>query len=149
MNAPWTTRQREWLRALGHSVLVLAGDDAGPVGSDAGPAEVDVEVDEPPAPSPPRASRPQPPMRRPAPPMEPVVVDLPAASGGGQAAGMPGRIGDRLYRAVLRATGRRTPREGEALLQTVAFDLDALRADPARKRALWLQLRAARKAGRQ
>ncbi|MDQ3617692.1 MAG: hypothetical protein M3374_03090, partial [Pseudomonadota bacterium] len=28
MSLPWTEEQREWLQALGHPVLVLAGDEA-------------------------------------------------------------------------------------------------------------------------
>ena len=30
MNAPWSPQQRQWLQALGHDVLVLAGDEAPP-----------------------------------------------------------------------------------------------------------------------
>lgn len=30
MNAPWNAQQREWLQALGHDVLVLAGNPAAP-----------------------------------------------------------------------------------------------------------------------
>ena len=30
MNAPWNGQEREWLQALGHDVLVLAGKSAAP-----------------------------------------------------------------------------------------------------------------------
>ena len=30
MNAPWSAQQREWLQALGHDVLMLAGAEAPP-----------------------------------------------------------------------------------------------------------------------
>ncbi|MCF7221287.1 hypothetical protein [Marilutibacter chinensis] len=147
MSTPWTTCQREWLRVLGHPVLVLAGGEPGRPedevdGKGAGEDAAN-EASAPPAPPP----TPGPRMTVPKPPMKPVVADIPATPAA-VAGGVQGRMGDRLYRALLRATARRTPHEGEALLQTIAFDLDALRADPARKRALWSQLRAARKAGR-
>lgn len=38
MNATWSPQQRQWLQALGHDVLVLAGAQAPPVAPAARPA---------------------------------------------------------------------------------------------------------------
>lgn len=144
MSALWSPSQREWLRALGHPVLMLSGDERAldeAVAVDAGDRGRGDAVE---AESPPEPTR----LRVPEPPMRPVLVDIPDTAAPVAAGSVPDRMGDRLYRALLRATARRTPREGEAMLQAMTFDLDALRADPAGKRVLWAQLRTARKAAR-
>ncbi len=83
-------------------------------------------------------------------PMRPVVVEPAALETPATPAPVPGRLdlSDPLHRALLRATSQRTPREGQALLDALAFDLAALREDSHAKRALWQGLRAARKASR-
>lgn len=136
MSLPWTGQQREWLRVLGHSVLALTGDEDGP--------DVDSRVDIGPVHEPPptaRVSASTPPPRA----VEEVRSTPPAPASG---PAVSGPMGDRLYRALLRATAQRTSCEGEAMLQAMAFDLDALRAEPGHKRRLWQQLRAARMAAR-
>ncbi|WP_052107971.1 hypothetical protein [Aerolutibacter daejeonensis] len=51
---------------------------------------------------------------------------------------------DALERALLRATGQRTRSEARAVLERLGMDLQALRGNPAAKRALWLKLRPLR-----
>lgn len=159
MSVPWSPEQQAWLKALGHRVLVLAGDDAS-----ADPLAAD----------PVGESR--------------VAAPVPSATGfggqpmrgadgsGGMAAGRfpaadvrerrasPGRTAadtpdtginppapprptptrapdDALERALLRATGQRTRSEARAVLQRLGVDAQALRGDAQAKRALWRQLR--------
>lgn len=130
MSLLWSAQQREWLQALGHPVLVLAGAD------DSAPPQVPDPVGQPPA-SPPQPSSPPPrPARRIAPVVEaPAVTDAPAPSA-------PAAADRRLHRALLRATGQRTTRAAEQALAGLDVDLAALRGDPAAKRALWPRLRA-------
>jgi hypothetical protein len=160
MSLPWTRQQREWLHALGHPVLALAGRSADPEPDELGAGlETGVETGlEPGTATPaartgvvePRALQSVPP-RDPDPPMasgqrappasaqEPRVArDRPAGRG----------LADRLYRALLRATGRRTAGEGTAVLQALEVDIETLRGDAAAKRALWTRLRAERRRGR-
>ena len=150
MSLPWTRQQCEWLRALGHPVLMPLGVDDGARGA-AEPeiARPDVAAVDgtPPAPERPAADR-GPRLGIPQPrPMRPVLVE----PGVAEAAATPAPrldLSDALYRALLRATAQRTPREGQALLETLSIDLRALREDAGSKPALWRDLRAARKARR-
>ncbi|QDH71009.1 hypothetical protein [Marilutibacter alkalisoli] len=143
MSGLWTPEQREWLQALGHPALALAGvDEPVPL---AGIAPVAGEAPESDA----AQATPSMPDRPPrTPPAAPAPVTPDDVEPGRARTAVPGRMSDRLYRALLRATARRTPHEGEAVLESLAIDLDALRDEPARKRALWVRLRAVRKVGR-
>jgi hypothetical protein len=130
MSLPWTRQQREWLHALGHPVLALASADPVPgvvleTGQDLPSRDPDPVASGQGAPS---ASTQEP---RPA-------RERPASHG----------LADRLYRALLRATGRRTAGEGTAVLQALGVDTETLRGDVAAKRALWARLRAERRRGR-
>ncbi|GAB3334483.1 hypothetical protein [Marilutibacter aestuarii] len=153
MSLPWTAEQREWLQALGHPVMM-------PVG---GPGAMDVETHapvprteagEPPGSAPPPDRGPMLGIPKPR-PMAPVLVDLPVskappATAPDTPAVAPARLdlSDPLYRALLRATAQRTPREGQAVLAALEFELEALRDGAVAKRALWHALRAARRGSR-
>ncbi|MET4730154.1 hypothetical protein ABIE09_003972 [Lysobacter enzymogenes] len=121
MSGLWDAQQRQWLQAMGYSVLALAGDENAATGA----AE---------APAPGEAVRSQASQNA-----ENVRGDAgrrapPAAAARGQGAG------DALLRNLLRAA-RREPGDAEVL---ALFDPAALRA-PAAKRALWPSLRALRR----
>lgn len=157
MTSLWSPEQQAWLKALGHRVFVLAGDEPGPDAlasghaGDARPASLpDGEA------APPvalgrgadagahTAER-----VRPRPPVAPVE------SGAGMRRSIPAGIApaapprtppsrvpeDALERALLRVTGQRTRSEARAVLERLEVDVQALRANPAAKRALWLKLR--------
>lgn len=124
----WSAQQREWLQALGHPALALAGapEAAPPARQDpqAVSARTDVE---------PRASASE---RRPERPAERATPATPARSGD-----------DALLRAVLRAAGRRPDAPpDEAVLNL--YDAATLRGYPAAKRALWPLLRSLRRGSR-
>lgn len=156
MSGLWSAEQQAWLAALGHRVLVLAGDEA------AAPlAEADVPgamaearppatVREAPArpgpivpPAPPAA---RPPSyteagaeRRPAPPRVPLDAGGPASPPSRTPSPRP--PDDALERALLRVTGQRTRSQARAVLERLGVDVEALRGNPAAKRALWRRLR--------
>ncbi len=147
MSLPWTAEQREWLQALGHPVMV-------PVDA---PASMDATTSAA-VPEDGQAARAVPPPERgpmlgiPKPrPMAPVLVDpaVPRAAPA-ERAPAPARLdlSDPLYRALLRATAQRTPREGQAMLVALDFELEVLREGAGAKRALWQGLRAARRGSR-
>jgi hypothetical protein len=156
----WSAEQQAWLKALGHRVFVLAGDepvadafameprsDARP---DVRPPHDDVRrLDRPrgldiPTPAAERIHA-----RPPAAPAENdaglrrgVAVEIaPAASPRTAPSRAPD---DALERALLRATGQRTRSEARALLERLGVDVQALRGNPAAKRTLWLKLRPLR-----
>jgi len=122
---PWSPQQREWLQALGHDVLALAG------AASASPARA--------APDPAPAQEPAPALpqgvdrdaarvpRAPA-PARPATARAPAES--------------TLLRALAQAAGR-APDDGE-LLRALP-PLASLRGNPAARRALWPRLRALRR----
>lgn len=160
MTALWSAEQQAWLKALGHRVFMLAGDEPGAdalVGESLADARAAV--------LPPRddgrqvvrehrleASAPAPDKVRARPPLEP--ADGRAESRRGLPAGVataspqpaaPSRVpDDALERALLRATGQRTRSEARAVLERLGMDLQTLRGNPAAKRALWLKLRPLR-----
>lgn len=130
----WSAQQREWLQALGHPALALAGapEAAPPARQEpqAVSARTDVE---------PRASAPE---RRPERPAERATTAATATPA------TPARSGDdALLRAVLRAAGRRPDAPpDEAVLNL--YDAATLRGYPAAKRALWPLLRSLRRGSR-
>lgn len=164
----WDPQQREWLQAMGHSLLVLATDqaaeasdmqpgeaaavervhDAGPHGS-ATAARAPIE--------PPRSLRTRPTSPPPVPaPEEPDATAAPprprtdpaaklaaleAARRAGAARNASGPLGE----ALLRATAQ-PPAAAARVLRELAVDPTALRDDPAAKRTLWVRLRTLRKA---
>lgn len=158
MSGPWSADQQAWLAALGHRVLVLAGDEAAapladpmasvqrvealppnsPVpreanaGAVAAPSRSTTAVSSrtPPDAIPQRTSAPS----RVRPEADRPVVPSPRAAG-------PRAPDDALERALLRVTGQRTRSEARAVLEQLGVDLQVLRGNPAAKRALWRQLR--------
>ena len=159
MSGLWTLEQQAWLMALGHRVLVLAGDEAatllaedlvpGRVGEPMPSAGRGATARSEPGrgldtaiPSAATVNRMQPEgasARRPTPPRAPREVDDPIAPSR-RAAG-PRAPDDALERALLRVTGQRTRSEARAVLERLGVDVQALRGNPAAKRALWRQLR--------
>lgn len=130
MSGLWDAQQREWLQAMGYSVLALAGDEpaaAAPsrdAGEDARASERD------------RADR------RADERGEPARGDAGRANAGAQGQRNQGAE-SALLRNLLRAARRAS---GDPEVQAL-FDPDALRA-PAAKRALWPRLRALRRGAR-
>ena len=162
----WDPQQREWLEAMGHSLLVLA--DAGPVDALEDPAPTAAVAAPLAAPTvaPPAAATPARPVpaRRESPTAAdaPVVFDppIPAAApppktdrAAKAAALQAARAGAHrqpegpLLQALLRATGQ-LPAAAARTLRELGIDA-SLRDDPAAKRALWVRLRALRRAGGQ
>lgn len=172
----WDGEQREWLQAMGYSLLALAGDavepqpDAvpgRPVSADgaatdtADVAGVDaVEMDHSPAPNavppaptprPPRAPPPRPDglgERDPAPPQRPRtdVADKAAALDAARRAGAARQFDGPLWDDLLRAT-RQSPALAARTLREFGVDPAALRDDPQAKRELWIRLRGLRQGG--
>lgn len=156
MSGPWSAEQQAWLAALGHRVLVLAGDEtaapfaeapvhgytAEPMRSasvrdaTAGPG---LGASASPAAAPDRAHADAATGRRQAPPRIPLEGDMTVAASRRTAS--PRAPEDALERALLRATGQRTRSEARALLERLGVDVPSLRGDPRAKRALWRQLR--------
>ncbi len=162
----WTVQQHEWLRALGHPVLLLAGD---PALAATPPVAV---VPEPPRPQPaagpdvrgePLAPR-RGPLAASVPAIRPHVVDtvadpiaseLPKADAAAKKAALAAARGarrgpvptplplpddDPLVQAILRASGL----DADAFATAARrwhVDLARLRAQPLSKRTLWLQIR--------
>lgn len=157
MNPLWSPEQQAWLKALGHRVLVLAGDESGTdalVGESIGDARpavlpsrgeghqgvpegaLDAAADRPRPPPPVAPAEGEAKSRRGAP------VDVAAPS---PPRPVPSRVpNDALERALLRATGQRTRSEARAVLQRLGVDMSALRGNPAAKRTLWLKMRPLR-----
>lgn len=166
----WDPQQREWLEAMGHSLLVLA--DA----RDAEVAPVDaVPVEAPPLDAPPidavdpaaKAPADQPTTARrpdiPSPATAPLTREnlaqtaptpaRPKTDRAAKAAALQAARADAsrqldgpLRQALLRATGQMPAVAARTLRE---LDIDAgLRDDPSAKRALWARLRALRKAAR-
>lgn len=187
----WTVQQHEWLQALGHPVLLLAGDpslEAPPAPArerERVAAAPDARVDttaktvraEMPSTAAPslavpadaagaNARRPAQ-AARPAPPIEPTSAPDSAECGpprgasrtdaaakkaaleaarGARRAARPSLLpsDDVLLLAILRASGMEAP-VFEVAAQAWRIDLVRLRAEPAAKRALWQQMRKARR----
>ncbi|QOW19893.1 hypothetical protein INQ41_02140 [Lysobacter ciconiae] len=149
----WTVQQHEWLQALGHPVLLLAGDPS--LQAPAAPAQprsADTG-------HPQQAARPSPvivpPSAPDAPAREPVAraartdaaakrAALDAARGARRAIRRPLLPSeDPLLLAILRVSGMEAP-VFEVAAQAWRIDLVRLRSDPAAKRSLWQQMRKAR-----
>ncbi|KQZ56344.1 MULTISPECIES: hypothetical protein [unclassified Lysobacter] len=128
----WSAQQREWLQALGHPALALAGaaPESAPAAPEVAPARVPGHER---APGP-RAAHERMPADAPAPER---ARPAPAARGGD----------DALLRAVLRAAGRR-PGDAPDEAVLALYDAAALRGYPAAKRALWPLLRSLRRGPR-
>ena len=173
----WDGQQREWLQAMGYSLLSLAGDDA-PAGVEPGlptapaqtssspmprrdePGDAPVRGAEPPVADAPRA-RPEH-AHRPAPPKP--AEDVPAApprvaprtDAAGKAAaldaarraGATRQFEGPLWDALVTAT-RQSPALAARTLRELGADPAALRDDPAAKRRLWTRLRGLRARGQQ
>lgn len=119
MSALWSAEQREWLQAMGHSVMKLASDkveEVPVVAREASVPAAQVALEA-------VASAPR---------SEPARPVAPARASGADSA---------LLRAVLRAARRGA--DDPAVL--ALFDAQALRGDATAKRALWPQLRALRR----
>jgi hypothetical protein len=138
MSGLWSAQQREWLQAMGHTVMALAGSEPPVEAPMANAAPIDAARNaEPPA----RAS--QPTRERTAP--ESAALER-AAPEPAQAAPRAAARGDDtppLLRNLLRAA-RRAAGDAQVL---ALFDAAALRGNPAAKRALWPQLRTLRRTG--
>jgi hypothetical protein len=172
----WDPLQREWLQAMGHTLLVVAPD-----GSAASPPDHPRDAAEAtPAPgrheaavdvsgavgAPPHAGTPGGPVppSRPlpssAPSAAPAVAATPAAarSRTDPAAKLAALEAARRAGAVVKFTGPlaealqrvigQSPTAATRVLRELSVDPTALRDDPAAKRALWARLRALRKAAR-
>ncbi|MGH8084232.1 MAG: hypothetical protein ACREPV_03045 [Lysobacter sp.] len=163
----WDPQQREWLQAMGHSLLVLAGDEAAEApalqheevaeaervrGADAHGSATAARA---PIEPPPSRARPTPPPAvsdepdAPAAPSRPrtdpaaKLAALEAARRAGAARNASGPLGE----ALLRATAQ-PPAAAAQVLRDLAVDPAALRDDPVAKRALWARLRTLRKAAK-
>ncbi|ALN59541.1 hypothetical protein GLE_4199 [Lysobacter enzymogenes] len=146
MSGLWDAQQREWLQAMGYSVLALAGDEpaAAAPSRDAGEVARESERDRAAARAPGEAPnrgahRAD---RRADERGEPTRGDGGRANAGAQAQRNQGAE-SALLRNLLRAARRAS---GDPEVQAL-FDPDALRA-PAAKRALWPRLRALRRGAR-
>lgn len=156
MSGLWSAEQQAWLAALGHRVLVLTGDEtvAPLVEPDVSGARAEARPQAPvrEAPARPGSSVPaappaaRPPSyaeagaeRRPAPPRVPLDVGGPASPPSRTPSPRP--PDDALERALLRVTGQRTRSQARAVLERLGVDVEALRGNPAAKRALWRRLR--------
>ncbi len=166
----WSAAQQSWLQAMGYTVFVDGNVEAAPepvvelraIPVEPGPARLDADArgadagsagQSPALPGQSPALRPSgtvappsgtaAPPRRNAPVAEDPAAPASARSGTRRAAV---RMPDRLQIALLRASGC-NPAAAETQALMASWNLDALRADPAAKRALWPQLRALRKRG--
>lgn len=141
MSGLWDAQQREWLQAMGYSVLVLAGDEGAAAEAEAEPARGGREAN----------ARSEAGVRGEGMRGERARPDAaadrnPRGDAGRRPASTPSARNDggesALLRNLLRAA-RRQPGDAEVL---ALFDPAALRA-PAAKRALWPRLRALRRGG--
>lgn len=157
MTPMWSPEQQAWLKALGHRVFVLAGDE--PV-ADAlakesmGEARPDTQPPRDDARALDRRRRPD----APTPADERISArppTVPAESDAGSRRAVPVEVAsvvplrtapsrapdDALERALLRATRQRTRSEARAVLERLGVELQSVRGNPAAKRELWLKLR--------
>lgn len=147
----WSNEQHAWLGAMGLTVYAEAATVTWPAAAPARPAPVFDNL----APPAPRRHAPEMPgsvvdpaaaQRGPTSVPAPAAVAAPPAAprpprrAGGRIAGLP----DKLMLALLRASGQ-NPSDPATQALMASWPLDALRADPAAKRALWPQLRALRR----
>ncbi|WP_052756373.1 hypothetical protein [Lysobacter capsici] len=133
MSGLWSAQQREWLQAMGHTVMALAGSEPPVEAPMANAAPIDA------------ARNAEPPARAPQPMRERTASES-AAPEPAQAAPRAAARGDDtppLLRNLLRAA-RRAAGDAQVL---ALFDAAALRGNPAAKRALWPQLRTLRRTG--
>lgn len=133
MSGLWSAQQREWLQAMGHTVMALAGSEPPAEAPMANAAPIDA------------ARNAEPPARAPQPMRERTASES-AAPEPAQAAPRAAARGDDtppLLRNLLRAA-RRAAGDAQVL---ALFDAAALRGNPAAKRALWPQLRTLRRTG--
>lgn len=155
MSTLWSVEQQAWLKALGHRVMVLAGDEAldsqfgigegaadthGVSARDTTPLRVPGAVATKSSPER-RVSASELAAGKAQPPRMSAAVERPVETRRPPAPTVPG---DALERALLSATGQRTRSEARAVLQRLGVDAAALRGDAAGKRALWQQLRPLR-----
>lgn len=156
MSGLWSAEQQAWLAALGHRVLVLAGDETVTplVEADVPGARAEARPQAPVREAPARPGSVVPPApaaarspsyaeagaeRRPAPPRVPLDVGGPPSPSSRTPSPRP--PDDALERALLRVTGQRTRSQARAVLERLGVDVEALRGNPAAKRALWRRLR--------
>ncbi|QQQ04089.1 hypothetical protein [Lysobacter enzymogenes] len=144
MSGLWDAQQREWLQAMGYSVLALAGDEPTAPSRDAGEDARASERDRAAA----RAPNETPNRGAPCADRRADERGEPARGDGGRAnAGAQGQRNQGAESALLRNLLRAARRaSGDPEVQAL-FDPDALRA-PAAKRALWPRLRALRRGAR-
>lgn len=129
----WSDLQLSWLQAMGHTVYL---DRTAPAAAPVPVADVVPVREAEPWPAAPAAI--PAPARRSAPE---VARERPATPAARRArVGLP----DRLQIALLRASGC-NPNDPETQRLMASWPLEALRTDPAAKRALWPQLRALRR----
>lgn len=146
----WSGEQHAWLGAMGLTVYAEASTVTWPPAAPARPAPafdnlapaperrgLSGTVDSPVAPAAPR--RPPPAMAV-AEPGQTAAPPRLSRRTGGRISGLP----DKLMLALLRASGQ-NPSDPATQALMASWPLDALRADPAAKRALWPQLRALRR----
>lgn len=131
MSGLWSAQQREWLQAMGHSVMSLAGSEP--------PAEAPVAN----AVSADAARSAEPPARAQPPTRERAQPESAASERAAPRAAVPGDDTPALLRNLLRAA-RRAAGDAQVL---ALFDASALRGNAAAKRALWPQLRKLRRTG--
>ncbi|QWF16118.1 hypothetical protein [Lysobacter capsici] len=140
MSGLWSAQQREWLQAMGHTVMSLAGSEPPAEAPIANAASADANRSaEPPAPA--RASQPT----RERAGSESATSERIASERTAPAprAAAPGDDVPPLLRNLLRAA-RRAAGDAQVL---ALFDASALRGNAAAKRALWPQLRKLRRTG--
>lgn len=130
MSELWSAQQREWLQAMGHTVLVLAGHEAALAEQPAAAAQ------------PLRGAAESSEASRPARSPSPVRERSEAAAPGRTASQSRGSSDEpALLRNLLRAARRAS---GDAEVMAL-FDAPGLRGNAAAKRALWPRLRALRR----
>jgi hypothetical protein len=135
MSGLWSAQQREWLQAMGHTVMTLAGSEPPPAEApiaNAVSAEAARSVE-------PRASQPA----RERAGSESAASERIGSDHAAPAprAAVPGDDTSALLRNLLRAA-RRAAGDAQVL---ALFDASALRGNAAAKRALWPQLRKLRR----
>lgn len=149
-DALWSAEQHGWLQAMGYTLYVPGGADAGAAAPEREPEPIAaVPVPRPagaaPAAAAERRSEPPPVATPPrsAPPATP--RDPPPREAAAAPVRRPGlRLPDRLQIALLRASGC-NPSDPATQTLMATWPLAELRGNPAAKRALWPQLRALRK----
>lgn len=137
----FSATQVEYLAAMGYSVLALQSQEDAPVEAAAPevivPAAAVTTVTNVTFVTPPAAAKP--------PTSAPVAVSQPAEVVEARAAAVRATASSSpLERALLSATGQTRRADARAVLDQLNVDIEALRNDPAAKRALWRRLRAIR-----